>query len=234
MLVGHHAVGFAAKRFVPSVSLGTLQFACVLPDLLTFVLQIFGVEHARITPGVTPFSSLDGYDTALSHSLATTMVWSAVFAAVWLWRRRRSIEAAVLGSVVFSHWILDVVSHRPEIALFPRIHHYVGLGLWNSIAATFIVEGALWLLGILMYLRVTRAISKIGVWGLWSFVSALTLLWISTPFVPQPVGEFSHTELGVTLAAYSALFVLAHWTDRNRTIRQDRLISLIAGLGGKA
>lgn len=77
MLVGHHAVGFAAKRAAPRVSLGTLQVACVFPDLLVFVNQLIGLEHARITPGITAFSGLDGYDVAISHSLATSVAWAA-------------------------------------------------------------------------------------------------------------------------------------------------------------
>ena len=71
MLVGHHAVGFAAKRVAPGVSLGTLQLASVFLDLIVFVDQLVGIEHARVTPGITAFSALDGYDVAISHSLVT-------------------------------------------------------------------------------------------------------------------------------------------------------------------
>jgi hypothetical protein len=233
MLVGHHAVGFAAKRFAPSVSLGVLQFACVLPDLLTFLLQIVGVEHARSTPGFTAFSSLDGYDTALSHSLATTVLWSAVLAALWLWRSRNPGGAVVLGSVVFSHWVLDVVSHRPQMALVPGIDRYLGLGLWNSIPVTLVVEGALWLLGIVIYLKATRATSQVGTWGLWSLVFVLTLFWIATPLVPQPPGEFSDTQLGIALVLYAGLIALAHWTDRNRTFPHETVSSQATATGGK-
>jgi len=88
MLVGHHAVGFAAKRVAPSVSLGTLQLASVFLDLIVFVDQLAGIEHARVTPGITAFSALDGYDVAISHSLLTAVLWSAAFAIVYFWRRR--------------------------------------------------------------------------------------------------------------------------------------------------
>jgi hypothetical protein len=66
MLVGHFAAGFAAKRIASRVSLGTLQTAALFPDLLVFVDQLVGIEHARTTPGITAFSSLDGYDVAIS------------------------------------------------------------------------------------------------------------------------------------------------------------------------
>ena len=128
MLVGHHAVGFGAKWAAPHVSLGTLQVACVFPDLLVFVNQLIGLEHARITPGITAFSGLDGYDIAISHSLATSVVWAGLFALVYFSWRRDGRGAAVLSAVVFSHWVLDFISHRPEMPLIPGGATYVGLG----------------------------------------------------------------------------------------------------------
>ena len=107
MLVGHHAVGLGAKRFAPLVSLGTLQVACLFPDLLNFVDQIAGIEHARITPGITAFSALDGYDIAISHSLLTDVVWSGVFALGYFWWRRDLRGSTVLFAAVFSHWVLS-------------------------------------------------------------------------------------------------------------------------------
>jgi hypothetical protein len=231
MLVGHHAVGFAAKRFAPDVSLGTLQVACIFPDLLTFVLQLLGVEHARVTPGFTAFSSLDGYDTAISHSLATNVLWSALFGA-YFWRRRDLFNACVVGGVVFSHWILDFVSHRPQIALVPGVQRFVGLGLWNSIPATFFIEGALWLAGIAVYLGATRASSpresRIGSFALASFVCVLTLFWVTTPFAPQPPGDYSRPVLLIALVVYSALLLLAYWTDRRRIVRLPQSASTAA------
>src|SRR5262249_25897135 len=178
MLVGHHAVGCAAKRFAPSVSLGTLQLASVFLDLLVFVDQLIGIEHARVTPGITAFSALDGYDVAVSHSFLTAVLWSAAFAVMFFWRRRDVRATVVLFGVAFSHWVLDWVSHRPEIPLVPGVRRYVGLRLWNSITATFVVEGALWVLGIVIYLRVTSANSAFGRYGLLTFIAALTLAWV--------------------------------------------------------
>ena len=103
MLVGHHAVGFAAKRAAPNVSLGTLQLASIFLDLIVFVDQLAGIEHARVTPGITAFSALDGYDIAISHSLVTAVLWSTIFAMVYFWRRRDFRASAVLFGVVFSH-----------------------------------------------------------------------------------------------------------------------------------
>src|SRR5215813_7403814 len=195
MLVGHHAVGFAAKRIVPNVSFGTLQVAAIFLDLIVFFDQLAGIEHARVTPGITAFSALDGYDVAISHSLVTALLWSALFAMLYFWWARGFRPSAVLFAVVFSNWVLDWVSHRPEIPLAPGVDRYVGLGLWNSIAATLVVEGALWLLGIVVYLRTTTANSRFGRYGLGIFVGVLTLAWATTPYASMPPGDFSSAAL---------------------------------------
>src|SRR5262249_22927591 len=160
-------------------------------DLIVFFDQLAGIEHARVTPGITAFSSLDGYDVAISHSLVTAILWSAIFALVYFWLRRAVRSSLVLFGVVFSHWVLDWVSHRPEIPLAPGFHQYLGLGLWNSIAATFVVEGALWILGIVMYLRMTRPNSGFGIYGLVTFIGVLTIAWVMTPIRSMPAGDFS-------------------------------------------
>jgi hypothetical protein len=226
MLVGHHAVGFAAKRVAPSFSLGTLQLASVFLDLIVFVDQLGGIEHARVTPGITAFSALDGYDVAISHSLLTALVWAAAFAMVYFWRRRNVRATVVLFGVVFSHWVLDWVSHRPEIPLAPGVHRYVGLGLWNSITATFVVEGALWVLGIVIYSRTTTANSAFGRYGLLTFICILTLAWVATPFGSMPPGDFSSAALLTLLSIYAILLSLAYWLEHHRTIHADMLNTL--------
>jgi len=97
---------------------------------------------------------------------------------------------ALLG-VVFRHWVLDWVSHRPEIPLAPDVHRYVWLGLWNSIPATFVVEGALWVLGIVLYLRGATPDSRFGRYGLVMFIGILTLAWDQNAVRLNAVGRFS-------------------------------------------
>src|SRR5262249_25949625 len=131
-----------------------------------------------------------------------------------------------LFAVVFSHWVLDWVSHRPEIPLAPGVNRYVGLGLWNSIAATFVVEGALWVLGIVVYLRTTTANSRFGRYGLGIFVGVLTLAWATTPYASMPPGDFSSAALLTLLGIYAILLSLAYWIERNRTIQPEMLNTL--------
>ena len=96
----------------------------------------------------------------------------------------RSRGALRLGAGVFSHWALDLLVHRPDLPLLPH-GPYVGLGLWNSIAGLWI-EGALYVAGIAVYLRATRARDAIGRWGLWVLLVLLAAIWLSGPFSPAP------------------------------------------------
>jgi hypothetical protein len=216
MLVGHHAAAYAAKRIAPQVSLGMLLAASLFPDLLVFVDQLTGIEHARNTPGITAFSSLDGFDVAISHSLATDILWSIVAGVAYFWWRRDGRASTVIGAMVFSHWVLDVVSHRPELPLAPGVHQYLGLGLWNSVPMTFLIEGALWVGSIVVYMRATRATSRGGTLGLMPLIAIPTLAWVRTPFMSLPEGDFTASLLIALLAVQSGLCALAAWVDRRR------------------
>jgi membrane-bound metal-dependent hydrolase YbcI (DUF457 family) len=224
MVVGHFAVGFAAKRVAPCVSLGTLQLASVLPDLLVCGLLLAGVEHIRISPGITAYSYLDAYDIAISHSLMMDLIWAGLFAAAYFRRSRDSRGAWVLFAAVLSHWVLDVVSHRPDMPLAPGVHRSVGLGLWNSLPATFAIEGALWLFGIVVYARATRPTNRLGTYALWTVVSVLTLAWIAFPFRPAPPSPLASVIRAATFDL--AVLVWAYWVDRYRAFRALRDWSL--------
>src|SRR5262249_9652517 len=113
------------------------------------------------------------------------------------------------------------VSHRPEIPLAPGVHRYVGLGLWNSITATFVVGGALWVLGIVIYLKMTTANSRFGRYCLLTFIWGLTLAWVMTPFGSMPPGDFTSAVLLTLLAIYAILLALAYWLEHHRTIHSE-------------
>src|SRR5262245_28770599 len=106
MFIGHFAVGFAAKRAAPRASLGTYVAAAVFLDVLWPVFLLLGIEKVRIDPGNTAVTPLDFVSYPWSHSLLMAAVWSLVFAGVHYGIRRDPFTAKVLGSVVFSHWIL--------------------------------------------------------------------------------------------------------------------------------
>jgi membrane-bound metal-dependent hydrolase YbcI (DUF457 family) len=148
MLVGHFAVGLGAKPIAPKVSVGTLMLAAVVADLLFWVFVLLGFEHVRIQPGITATNALDLYDIPLSHSLLMDGVWAVLLGGVYFLRNRDARGAWVVSIAVLSHWVLDFVSHRPDMPLAPGMHTYLGLGLYNSHIGILIVEGLLWIVGV--------------------------------------------------------------------------------------
>src|SRR5580704_5136121 len=130
MLVGHLGVGLIGKRVEPKISLGTWMLAVLLADFVCFPLLIAGVEGFPHGVGEIPYS----------HSLLMTTIWAALFAAAYFARRRYPRGAWLLFGAVLSHWVLDVISHRPDMRLAPGVTSAFGLGLWNSLPATLIVE----------------------------------------------------------------------------------------------
>jgi membrane-bound metal-dependent hydrolase YbcI (DUF457 family) len=230
MFVGHHGVAFAAKRIAPRVSLGTLMLAALFPDLLVFGFLIAGVEHIRISPGITAFSWLDGYDIALSHSLLMDIVWSALFGAVYFLRHRDTRGAWVLCGLVLSHWVLDAVSHRPEIPLAPGLDTRIGLGLWNSLPATFVVEGGLWAACLAVYVRATAPKKHLGTYAFFGLAALLTVVFISMPFRAAPPSVM--VAIIVPSLASGVILAWSYWVERLRTVRGATTAELPIGTMG--
>ena len=185
MFVGHFAVGFVAKRAAPQVSLPVLFAAVSFLDILWPAFIVLGVEHARIVPGITEASPLDLYDFPWSHSLVTSLLWSALFAAP-LFVKRRTRDALIVAGCVFSHFVLDLVTHRPDMPLAPGVEAKYGLGLWNALVPAIVVEALLFAAGVFVYVQGTRATGRWGTIGLGAFVAVLTLSWLSGVFGPPP------------------------------------------------
>jgi hypothetical protein len=219
VFIGHYALGFAAKRLAPRTSLGTLFVAPTLADLLWPIFLLLGVEHAHVVPGPNPFLTLWLDDYPYSHSLFALIVWGALFGYVYKAKTGDKRAALVIALLVASHWVLDVVTHRPDIQLYPG-GAKLGLGLWNSPAATVIVESILLLSGVAIYLRATRARDGIGRWGIWGLVVVLAGSYYSTLFTPSPTDMRA---LAIGGLFFEAVFVLvAWWVDRHRDATLNR------------
>jgi len=219
MLVGHFAIGMIGKRAAPQVSLGTLTLASMLPDLLGFVFIITGQEHLRMVPGGRGIESVELYDISLSHSLAMDALWAVLFAGFYGWRRRHGAGAFMLFAAVMSHWVLDFISHRPDMPLAPGVTQVYGLGLWTSLPWTLAVEGGLWLASLIVYVRMTSAKNRAGVYVFWLVVALLTASWISnlTASAP-PAGQSPVSGSIVALVFFSMMVAWAFWMNRLRPV----------------
>jgi hypothetical protein len=215
VFIGHFAVAFASKRAAPRTSLGMLVAAVSLLDLLWPILVLSGLETVRVDPGNTVVTPLDFVSYPYSHSLVFVLLWAVVFAGAYFSKTRYWRGAAMIAVGVISHWVLDVVSHRPDMPLFPGSER-VGLGLWNSLPATVLVEGAAFALGVWLYVRGTRAQDAVGRWAWWALVGFLLLTYAGNLAGPPPPSSTAVAALA--LAAW--LFPLwAWWIDVHRRPR---------------
>lgn len=189
MFVGHLALAFASKRLDATPSLGWYVTAVVALDLLWPLFLLLGIEHVRVAVGATAFTPLVFESYPWSHSLLMSALWGALLAGIARWRGLKPRTARLLVLLVMSHWLLDFVTHAPDMPLWPGGSPRLGLGLWNSIAGTIAVEGALWVAGIWLYLGPRRATRWTGPVALWSFVVVTTVMWISGPWAPPPPTE---------------------------------------------
>ena len=213
MFIGHYAVAFAAKKAAPKVSLGTLFLSVQFLDLLWPILLLLGVEHFRIDPGNTPFTPLDFYDYPVSHSLLMVLLWSLGFGVLYYILRRYPRGAWVVALGVFSHWLLDFITHAPDLPISPGLETKVGLGLWNSVPGTIVVEGGLFVAGVWLYLRSTAAKDRTGRYAFWALVGFFLLVWIINMVSPPPPNEQAVAYSGLLLWL---LVPWGYWIDRHR------------------
>jgi hypothetical protein len=217
LFLGHFGVALGAKEAAPKVSLGTMVLAAQFVDLLWPFFLILGIEHVRIAPGITAVTPFDFYDYPFTHSLLAAVSWSLVLGLAYYFLRRQTRAALVIALCVFSHWILDLVTHRPDLPLGIAGSAYFGLGLWNSLAGTLIAESFLFLAGVMLYARATEARDKVGTYSFLVFVVILIVVYLLNLFGPPPPDERSIAILGNA----GWLFVLwAFWIDRHRAARQ--------------
>ena len=121
MFVGHLAVAFGAKTVMPRVPLGWLVAAAFGLDLIWPLFLLAGLEHVRIDPGNTAFTPLAFDDYPWSHSLMMSFVWgliAGVLAAARL-KNHKLAGGSMIAAVAISHWILDFMTHRPDLPLWP-------------------------------------------------------------------------------------------------------------------
>ncbi len=217
MFVGHYAVSLALKKFEKRASLGVLFLAVQFVDILFMPLVLLGIERMNIVPGFTQSTHFELEFVPYTHSLAGSVFWAAVAYVVfrWLFVKKQSV-ALVIALAVFSHWILDLITHTPDLPLWTDDSMKLGLGLWNSAAATYALEaillaGALW-----TYLRATQASSSLGKYAMPVFIVVLLLINILNIFGPPPAG--GKIEMAVSaMIAYFGFAAIAFWLDKKRS-----------------
>ena len=218
MFVGHYGPAFAGKAVARSVPLWTLFLAVQLVDVAWGIFVANGIEHVRIVPGFTEANPLDLYDMPITHSLPGALAWSVAAGLIYaIWARRpKVLGGVVVGAAVFSHWILDLIVHVPDLLLWPG-GPKVGFGLWHNYPVALAVEAGVLVLGFVLYMRVTEPKGLAGrIWP-WVFVALLGLAEIVNHGGPLPesAAQFGYS----AVVSYIVLTGLAAVCDVTRRVR---------------
>ncbi|MCL4861945.1 MAG: hypothetical protein KJZ93_21190 [Caldilineaceae bacterium] len=155
MNAGHYGLAAGVKAWAPRLPLWALLLSGYLLDVIFIVLFALGIESFAPIDPANP-----SYGAVLIHAYYTHSLVGALLIAAgagWLagrrWGQRNGL---VIAAVVFSHWILDLIVHRPDLPLLPgNLGNLplLGLGLWQIPVASALLELALVLGGAYLYFR---------------------------------------------------------------------------------
>jgi len=226
MFAGHFAAGFALKGVEEKVPLGWVFLGTQFLDVLYFSFVLLGIETFTMVAGSHAIM-----EYPYTHSLAGAIFWSVAVYGLFrfvIYRQsdiKNTIALAVALSV-FSHWILDFVTHTADMPLYPNSSIYLGLGLWNLPPLTnFLIEMAVILAGFFIYMRVTTAKNSFGTYGILGLLILLNLLNL-TSLLPSSAETASNSD-GIALLTIPFYFMmagLAFLVDRNRTAREQEQV----------
>jgi hypothetical protein len=146
--------------------------------------------------------------------------WSALAALVTMTLTRRRADALVMALLVFSHWMLDVLVHRPDLPLLVSDQGTkMGLGLWNSLFTTLVLELGSFAAGILIYVRSSSVRPSKAFWTLIGFLVVIYGLNVFGP--PPPPNATPAMIAGPALA----LWLLVFWGHKADGYRGDSVMT---------
>ena len=215
MFIGHYGPALAAKPIERRLPLWLLFLAVQWLDVVWSVLVLLDVERLRIVKGFTQGSPLDLYYMPYTHGLIGALALSAALGAIisLFYRERRTAVVLVVAGAVFSHWLLDLAVHVPDLPLWADSFK-VGFGLWRNVWISFPLELATLFAGAWIYARAVPSASPRGNRNLWLLIAFMAALQIYGAFGPQSDSPAAQAQLA--LVAYLLLAVLAGLVDWTR------------------
>jgi FtsH-binding integral membrane protein len=216
MFLGHYGAGLSFKKAAPPISLGLFFIAVQFLDLLWPTFLLLHIEHVQITTDKSQPIPLVFTDYPYSHSLLMALLWSALFLVVYWLAKKNLRNAVILGLAVFSHWVLDLIVHLPDLPLYPGSSVKLGLELWRFPVVTAVIEGLIFFVGLFLYLRSTKAKNRTGSIVLWVLVILLLVSHIVNLFSPPPPSVEAIAWAGQAMWLF---VLLGFWADKNRAPR---------------
>ena len=208
MFTGHYSFSFAGKSAERRIPLWLLFLAVQWIDVMWSIFVLLGIEKVRIVPGITASNALDLYYMPYTHSLLGVLCWSLLAYVVcqMVPSLRGAQTGLILAAAVFSHWVLDLIVHRPDLALYDSVGK-MGFGLWNYRGAAFALEMFLLFGGAAMLYRTAAHRGRLI--GFVIFLAALQVF--GTFFFPPPPSD--HAAAMTALVSYTVLALIAWWVD---------------------
>jgi hypothetical protein len=214
VFIGHYSVSYAGKSWKPAVPLWLLFLAVQFLDVLWGIFVLVGIEKVRIVPGFTNTNALDLYYMPYTHGLIGALAWSVVGGMAYRLWKGAGQGGFLVGAAVFSHWVLDLIVHVPDLPLLDN-RFKVGFGLWNHAILTLLLEVGLLVAGLVLYLRSSVRTKPGGTVGFVGF----TMLLVAVQTI-NLVGAPPRSDHATALTALSAYFVSAAcvgWLETRRT-----------------
>jgi len=210
MFIGHYGAAYAAKAVAPKAPLAAYFLAVQALGVLFSVFVLSGIEHLEIVHKYTSYNPYRLYDMPITHSLVGSLGWAVAVAIVAMLVRVPRRESLLLGLAVFSHFILDLPVHTPDLTIAGNATAKLGLGLWNNVPLAIALELLLLVGGWVLFSRSKRSDATFPKRRNRIFLAVLALLTIVTPFMPDPA---SPTAFAVqALVAYCVLAWASAWS----------------------
>ncbi len=162
MIAGHFGLAAGVKSVEPEAPLWALMLATAFLDVVFVPLYLLGIERIDPVPGTRGGYGQGIIHADYTHSLVGALVLAALFGLVVAIRWGRRV-AVVLGAVVFSHWVLDLIVHRGDMPILPGNLGglpRLGFGLWQVPTASAALELAIVLAGAYLYWRSARRAAR--------------------------------------------------------------------------
>ncbi len=213
MFIGHYGPAFGAKAILRSVPLWVLFVAVQWLDIVWSILVMAGVEKLNVIPGFTQGSALDLYYMPYTHGLIGALILSAIFGGgvAAFNKSKRGLVFVIVAAAVFSHWILDLIVHVPDLWIYDGVK--LGFGLWRWLWISLPLELLTLFAGAWLYARYVPARSGGNRW-LWLFVAAMAGVELYGAFGPPPAS--GQIEAEMALGSYAILALLAGIVDLSR------------------
>ena len=215
MFAAHVGAALAIGRAERRVNVVVFVIAALLLDVLLWLFVLLGWESVTI-PAHFASTHQPAFVFPYSHGLLASIVWSALAGAVaFLWAPVRELKrraAALVAAAVFSHWLLDVLVHVPELPLAGARSMKVGLGLWQRMPVALVAEAAIVVAGLCLFVpgaHLSRA-RKLGLTVLTLFMLALTV--VGMTLAPPPPSAMAMA--GSSLLTLIVVIALVCWIGR--------------------